>query len=105
MQMSYIEVWLHYYNMLFCILSFLSSNTCHISCEIGLPSNIVAIIIQRFHFGKMRDIDVKIPNLYMKAVALGGCLPSSMAGETPGNQSVTSVRKGLFTENIDFLAY
>ena len=38
----------------------------------------------------------------MKAVALGGCLPSSMAGETPGNQSV---RKGLFTENIDFLAY
>ena len=43
----------------------------------------------------MRNIGMKIPNLYMKAVALGGCLPFSMAGETPGNQPVTSVRKGL----------
>ena len=38
---------------------------------------------------------MKIPNLYMKAVALGGSLPFSMAGKTPGNQPVTSVRKGL----------
>ena len=43
----------------------------------------------------MRNIGMKIPNLYMKAVALGGSLPFGMAGKTPGNQPVTSVRKGL----------
>ena len=53
----------------------------------------------------MRNIDMKLQNSYMKAVSLGGwgwgvgcgvLLALQYGGEPPGNQPVTSVRKGVF---------